>query len=299
MSFIYGINLIFSYGTVIFFSFWLVCDVVLFFADRKVILMKLINKNDYYNTLGTNKLFKPHSLVALTLGYFYNYLITIFRNPNRMIFLEWHYRLLMVFWIWFISLLIPLTLVFRFFWFFYWLVKVTRAYWFNGLVVEPKRSREDLIPDNFLAVKLTYDSLEDFHNAVKVRRSIIIHFVEIIWWLSIKVPYYRMFNLVFKLCQLLKTRTKTPSKSNRFLIQQVNRFFKIFLKVIIFKLILHIPWYVANLAYKFAIAFNSVEGENYDTLLLKLSAYLNGELIYGLIFIEEITLIGRNKIIFP
>lgn len=292
MSYILQIKTCIPSGVLAFFFYILLWDILLLFVTRDEIFRfslenyRLIDK--YMRSKSTNLRQSNYTWKYIKF-YFYKFLMWISRRSARIIFLPWRYRLLFLCWL---SFLLPITFIsipFRVFWLTYWLIRLVFNFLRKKQPLQANDRYDFLVPDGLASVRYTLQNPEDITYTVTHRNGLISHLFEICIWVAIKVPYYRSFDLLFKLSnfKLKSFEAQNPYRSKTILI----------LKIIIFKLVFHIPLYVVKLALSCTISFlgsNFVDSKYYSSYEA-LQRYLFHEVLYKLFMNKELNLVhGKN-----
>jgi hypothetical protein len=214
--------------------------------------------------------------------YFYKFLLWISGRSTRIIFLTGRYRLLFTCWLGFLLPATIISIFFRAFWLSYWLTRLTLNVCFRKPPLQVNKNYDFLIPHCFSSASYSLQNPDDVVYTVTGRSGLAVHFLEIFTWLVLKVPYYRSFDLIFK---LINFRSSSFGRQNSFLTKATWA-----LMLILFKLVFHIPLYVVNLSLECTVSFSnsySADYKNYSRYEL-LQRYLFEQILFKLFILKEL-----------
>ena len=247
----------------------------------KLSLKKYQSLDDCLGAESTKGL-KSVSIFKHVTYYFYQFLLWISRRPTRIIFLSWRHRLLFLCWLGFLLPTTVMSIFFRGFWIFYWLVRLILNFCYKGTPLQVNGSYNFLIPRCFSSATYSRQNPEDIVYTITARSGLSVHFIEIFLWLTLKVPYYRSFDLIYK---FVNFRSGPFGLQNSF-------FYKVafILKLVLFKLVFHIPLYVVNLALECAVSFPNpcLSDSEYRSRYELLQYYLFDRILFKLFIFKEL-----------
>ena len=174
--------------------------------------------------------------------------ILLFDNKERLIFLFWLFVITSVSWIY---------LIFAIFWSLYWLVLITRGIRDDRRVM-PSRDRTFLTPNQFRSVWYERGEVETDYGPNWIlhahHNGLMAHVLEILLWLIVKVPYYRSFCVVSKISIFYLPKEKSATTFYTKTLSFLRRLI-LFLKNFLFKQIFSIPILFVRFALKTVVGY--------------------------------------------